>query len=68
MLWGSCYPDAPDIFLTDDELAKMWGTGERKWIFAQDTNQDKVEKLLAGRLYPVKSIAAKALWTDRPVE
>jgi 4-amino-4-deoxy-L-arabinose transferase-like glycosyltransferase len=68
LLWGSCYTDAPDIFLSDDRLAKIWGTGERKWIFAQDTNQDKVEKLLAGRLYPVKSIADKALWTDRPVQ
>jgi 4-amino-4-deoxy-L-arabinose transferase-like glycosyltransferase len=67
MLWGSCYPDAPDIFLTDDELAKMWGTGERKWIFAEDVSQTKVEQILAGKLYPAGSIADKALWTDRPL-
>jgi hypothetical protein len=46
----------------------MWGTGERKWLFAQDTNQSKAEQLLAGRLYPVQSIADKALWTDRPLK
>ena len=68
LLWGSCYPDAPKIFLSEDQLSKEWGTGERKWLFAQDTNQPKVEQLLAGRLYPVKSIADKALWTDRPSE
>jgi 4-amino-4-deoxy-L-arabinose transferase-like glycosyltransferase len=68
LLWGSCYPDAPKIFLSEDELSKMWGTGERKWIFAQDTNQPKVEQLLAGRMYPVQSIADKALWTDRPLK
>jgi len=67
LLWGSCYTDAPKIFLSEDQLSKMWGTGERKWLFAQDTNQDKAEQLLAGRLYPVKSIADKALWTDRPL-
>ncbi|HZB88817.1 MAG TPA: glycosyltransferase family 39 protein [Terracidiphilus sp.] len=67
MLWGSCYPDAPHIFLSEDQLAKMWGTGERKWLFAQDINQSKVEQLLAGRLYPVQSIADKTLWTDRPL-
>jgi 4-amino-4-deoxy-L-arabinose transferase-like glycosyltransferase len=67
MLWGSCYPDAPKIFLSDDQLSREWGAGERKWIFAQDTNQDKVERLLAGRLYPVQTIADKALWTDRPL-
>jgi len=67
LLWGSCYPDAPKIFLSEDQLSKMWGTGERKWIFAQDENQAKVEQLLAGRLYPGQSIADKALWTDRPL-
>ncbi len=68
LLWGSCYPDAPNIFLSEDDLSKEWGTGERKWLFAQDVNQQKAESLLAGRLYPVKSIADKALWTDRPLQ
>jgi hypothetical protein len=67
LLWGSCYPDAPSIFLSEDALAKSWGTGERKWLFAQDQNQQKAESLLAGRLYPVQSLADKALWTDRPL-
>jgi 4-amino-4-deoxy-L-arabinose transferase-like glycosyltransferase len=67
LLWGSCYPDAPDIFLGEDRLSKEWGAGPRKWLFAQDENQEKVEQLLAGRLYPVRSIADKALWTDRPL-
>jgi 4-amino-4-deoxy-L-arabinose transferase-like glycosyltransferase len=68
LVWGSCYPDAPKIFLSDEQLSKQWGTGERKWLFAQDTNQPKAEQLLAGRLYPVQSIADKALWTDRPLK
>ncbi len=67
LLWGSCYPDAPNIFLTDAELPQIWGKGERKWIFAEDTNQEKVEHVLAGRLYPAGTIADKALWTDRPL-
>jgi 4-amino-4-deoxy-L-arabinose transferase-like glycosyltransferase len=68
LLWGSCYPDAPNIFLSDEELSKVWGTGERKWLFAQDINQQKAESLLAGRLYAVQSLADKALWTDRPLQ
>jgi 4-amino-4-deoxy-L-arabinose transferase-like glycosyltransferase len=67
LLWGSCYPDAPDIFLSEDRLSKVWGTGERKWLFAQDQNQQKAESLLAGRLYAVQFLADKALWTDRPL-
>jgi 4-amino-4-deoxy-L-arabinose transferase-like glycosyltransferase len=68
LLWGSCWPDAPKIFLSDAQVQQMWGTGERKWIFAQDTNQPRVEQLLQGKLYPVKTIADKALWTDRPLQ
>ncbi len=68
LLWGSCYADAPKIFLSDEQLSKVWGTGERKWLFAQDTNQPKAEQLLSGRLIPVQSIADKALWTDRPLQ
>jgi 4-amino-4-deoxy-L-arabinose transferase-like glycosyltransferase len=68
LLWGSCYPDAPDIFLSEEKLSKVWGTGERKWLFAQDVNQLKAESLLAGRLILVQTIADKALWTDRPLK
>jgi 4-amino-4-deoxy-L-arabinose transferase-like glycosyltransferase len=70
LLWGSCYPDAPDIYLNNDQLSKMWGTGERKWLFADTDNyhdRAKAEQLLAGRLFFVKAIADKALWTDRPL-
>ncbi|MEI9967148.1 MAG: hypothetical protein WDM87_00420 [Terracidiphilus sp.] len=68
LLWGSCYPDAPDIYLSPAKLAAIWGTGERKWIFAEDPDRDNVEKVLAGRLYEVQTLADKTLWTDRPVE
>jgi 4-amino-4-deoxy-L-arabinose transferase-like glycosyltransferase len=68
LLWGSCYPDAPDIFLSPQQLSQMWGTGNRKWLFAQDKYQTKAEKLLAGRLYFARSIADKTLWTDRPLQ
>jgi hypothetical protein len=66
LLWGSCYPDAPDIYLSPAKLAAIWGTGERKWIFAEDPDRDKVETVLAGRLYEVQTLADKTLWTDRP--
>jgi hypothetical protein len=67
LLWGSCYPDAPNIFLNEEQLSSTWGTGERKWLFAEDPDQSKVEQLLAGRLYPVQALADKELWTDRPL-
>jgi 4-amino-4-deoxy-L-arabinose transferase-like glycosyltransferase len=68
LLWGSCYPDAPKIDISEDELCKMWGTGERKWLFAEEPDTSKVQQLLADRLYPVQSLADKTLWTDRPLQ
>ena len=67
LLWGSCYPDAPNIFLTDAQLSAMWGKGERKWLFAEDPDTAKAEQVLGARLYPVRTIADKELWTDRPL-
>jgi len=67
LLWGSCYPDAPDIFLSQDQLSAQWGHGPRHWLFAQDINRSKVQQLLAGRLIAVQTIADKTLWTDRPL-
>jgi hypothetical protein len=67
LLWGSCYPDAPNIFLSQDQLAAQWGHGPRHWLFAQDINRSKVQQLLSGRLTPVETIADKTLWTDRPL-
>lgn len=68
LLWGSCYPDAPDIFLSDAKLAAIWGTGPRKWIFAEDPDRANVERVLGGRLYAVQTLADKTLWTDRPLK
>jgi 4-amino-4-deoxy-L-arabinose transferase-like glycosyltransferase len=67
LIWGSCYPDAPNIFLSQDQLSAQWGHGPRHWLFAQDTNRPKAQQLLAGRLIPVQTIADKTLWTDRPL-
>ena len=68
LLWGSCYPDAPDIYINNARLTAMWGVGERKWMFAEDPDRVNAEKALPGRLYEVQTIADKTLWTDRPVQ
>jgi 4-amino-4-deoxy-L-arabinose transferase-like glycosyltransferase len=67
LLWGSCYADAPDVFIDNDQLVKMWGTGPRKWLFAQDLNRAKAENALGDRLIFVLALADKTLWTDRPL-
>ncbi|HUZ05376.1 MAG TPA: glycosyltransferase family 39 protein [Acidobacteriaceae bacterium] len=67
MLWGSCYPDAPHIFLTDADLLARWGHGPRKFLFVPGKYRNHVEKLLQGRYTQLQEISDKVLLTDRPL-
>ena len=67
MIWGSDYPDAPHIFLSDVDLLRIWGTGERKLLFVPGDFRDHVEALLGSRLYQVQEVSDKTLYTDRPL-
>jgi 4-amino-4-deoxy-L-arabinose transferase-like glycosyltransferase len=67
MYWGSCYPDAPHIFLSDQDLLAMWGHGPRKFLFVPGDDREHVESLLAGRFFLVQELSDKALLTDRPL-
>jgi 4-amino-4-deoxy-L-arabinose transferase-like glycosyltransferase len=67
MLWGSMWPDAPHVFIDDTELASIWGTGNRKFLFAQAERRDQVEAMLGKRLIPIQELADKTLYTDRPL-
>jgi hypothetical protein len=67
MIWGSDYPDAPHIFLSDQDLLPLWGTGPRKFLFVPGDFHDHVQSLLQGRLFPVQDLSDKSLYTDRPL-
>jgi 4-amino-4-deoxy-L-arabinose transferase-like glycosyltransferase len=67
MLWGSMWPDAPHVFIDDKELASIWGTGNRKFLFAQAERRDQAEAVLGKRLIPIQELADKTLYTDRPL-
>ncbi|GGG94734.1 hypothetical protein GCM10011586_07110 [Silvibacterium dinghuense] len=68
MIWGSDYPDAPHIFLTDSEFLPMWGTGPRKFLFVGGDLRPHVEQMLKGHLYLLQELSDKALYTDRPTQ
>ncbi|MFP5226783.1 MAG: ArnT family glycosyltransferase [Acidobacteriota bacterium] len=67
MIWGSDYPDAPHIFLSDADLLRMWGNGRRKLLFVPGDYREQVEHLLGTRLYQIQEVSDKTLFTDRPL-
>ena len=66
LLWGSCYPDAPDIFLCRKSCQRFGARASASGYLRRIRIEKKAENLLGGRLYPVQTLADKELWTDRP--
>lgn len=67
MIWGSDYPDAPHIFLSDRDLLQRWGTGPRHFLYVPSDYRRHVEKLLGSRLVLVQELSGRGLYTDRPL-
>jgi 4-amino-4-deoxy-L-arabinose transferase-like glycosyltransferase len=67
MLFGSTFPDAPPIFLTNSDLLKVWGTGNRKLLFVPLERRDDADKLLGSNKILLEETSGKALFTDRPL-
>jgi 4-amino-4-deoxy-L-arabinose transferase-like glycosyltransferase len=67
MLFGSTFPDAPPIFLTNADLLQRWGKGQRKVLFVPLEKRDDVDHLLGNNKILLQEISGKALYTDRPL-
>jgi 4-amino-4-deoxy-L-arabinose transferase-like glycosyltransferase len=69
MIFGSSFPDAPKIFLTDADLIAGWGTGPRKLLFVPLEHRDDLDRVLpTSRQFLLAETSGKALITDRPLE
>jgi hypothetical protein len=68
MLFGSAFPDAPKLFLTDGDLKSAWGTGERRILFIPQEFRAHVAGLLGGQWVVLKESSGKLLVTDRPLD
>jgi len=67
MLFGSLFPDAPHIFLTNSDLLAQWGRGPRKILFVPLEKREDVDKLLGPHQILLHETSGKALITDRPL-
>ncbi len=68
MIFGSSFPDAPHIFLTNEDLLDHWGTGPRKLLFVPLERRDDLDRILpTTRQFVLAETSGKALITDRPL-
>jgi 4-amino-4-deoxy-L-arabinose transferase-like glycosyltransferase len=65
-LWyGSLFPDAPQIFLDNEQFAKMWeGPGRVYFVTGDEKKKGSLEKL--GAFYPLAKAGGKFVYSNRP--
>ncbi len=68
MLFGSTFPDAPHIFLSNSDLLKVWGHGPRKILFVPMEKRSAVDQLLGRNKILLLDNSGKGLYTDRPLD
>lgn len=66
MWWGSTYPDAPRIFLDDQDLQREWNSSERIFLFVPQYERAKVEALLPAPLHIASEVSGKVIFTNHP--
>jgi 4-amino-4-deoxy-L-arabinose transferase-like glycosyltransferase len=66
MWWGSTYPDAPHIFLNDQDLLRAWESQERVFLFVPQHERAKVEALLPGPLRIASKASGKVIFVNHP--
>lgn len=64
MWWGSTYPDAPHIFLDDEDLLRAWYSPQRVFLFVPQHQRAKVEALLPGPLHIASEISGKVIFVN----
>ncbi|MGK7877116.1 MAG: ArnT family glycosyltransferase [Xenococcaceae cyanobacterium] len=65
--FGSRYPDAPPVFITNEDLRRLWRTSNRVFLFTENI---KKEALLKNLNLPVTLVAergGKSVLTNKPL-
>lgn len=66
MLFGSTFPDAPQIFLDDAGLAEAWRGEHRVFVFAPANKVDAVRAVI-GKVQPIMQLGEKVVFANRPL-
>ena len=65
MWWGSTYPDAPHIFINDQDLLRAWNSPERVFLFVPEYERATVEALLPGPVHIASEASGKVILSNR---
>lgn len=64
--FGSHYPDAPPIFINNNDITNLWQADKRIFLFTYDDKFDQVKSLLPGNIYTFATSGGKTIYSNRP--
>jgi 4-amino-4-deoxy-L-arabinose transferase-like glycosyltransferase len=63
--YGSYAPDAPPVFINDDDFSRLWAQPERWYLALTDDDLPHVQKLIASdHLHLVAAVGGKSLFSN----
>ena len=65
LLWGSKYPDAPHIFLNDDDLLREWRGPHRVFLFVPGEKSAQVKSVLGSTPRIFAEVSGKQILTNQ---
>jgi hypothetical protein len=67
LVYGSYAPDAPQIFIDDQQFKRLWVQQTRSYLLSDGAGTQRVRALLGGDLYLVAASGGKFLLTNLPL-
>ena len=65
LLWGSKYPDAPHIFLNNEDLAREWRSPKRVFLFVTADDSNRVRSVLGSDARLFAEVSGKQIFTNQ---
>jgi hypothetical protein len=63
--YGSYFQDAPQIFLDNEALARLWASSDRVFLFTDSSMLDDVTRAAGGPVYPLAESGRKLILTNK---
>ena len=61
MAFGSQYPDAPPVFLSDEDVRRLWSSQHRIFLFTENSKQEALLKSLNAPVFLAAEKGGKSL-------
>ena len=66
MWFGSTFPDAPKIYLTEADLLREWNSPTRVFLFVTPYARGRVDTILGANRYVIAEGSGKAVYSNQP--